>query len=170
MRLAGERNFKPVSIYSGKEALKRHWDIYSEANIKAGFTPDRSRHAVSQTVFVGDTDAEAKREVMTGPIGYCFNHYLIPIWRRFGMMDGFAKDAGIPTEKADLEFLVDRVFVVGSPDTVVDKLNALFEEVGGWGTLQIESHDYYDDPRPWFHSLELAAKEVAPRIKLPANR
>jgi alkanesulfonate monooxygenase SsuD/methylene tetrahydromethanopterin reductase-like flavin-dependent oxidoreductase (luciferase family) len=170
MRLAGERNFKPVSIYSGKEALKRHWDIYSEANIKAGFTPDRSRHAVSQTVFVGDTDAEAKREVMTGPIGYCFSHYLIPIWRRFGMMDGFAKDAGIPVEKADLEFLVDRVFVVGSPDTVVDKLNALFEEVGGWGTLQIESHDYYDDPRPWFHSLELAAKEVAPRIKLPARR
>lgn len=170
MRLAGERNFKPVSIYSGKDALKRHWDIYSEANIKAGFKPDRSRHAVSQTVFVGDTDAEAKREVMEGPIGYCFNRYLIPIWRRFGMMDGFAKDHGIPVEKADLEFLVDRVFVVGSPDTVVDKLNALFEEVGGWGTLQIESHDYYDDPRPWFHSLELAAKEVAPRIRLPGQR
>ena len=86
------------------------------------------------------------------------------------MMDGFAKDAGIPAEKADLEFLVDRVFVVGSPSTVVDKLNALFEEVGGWGTLQIESHDYYDDPRPWFHSLELVAKEVAPRIRLPAGR
>ncbi len=93
MRLAGEKNFKPVSIFSGEEALKRHWDIYAEANIKAGFTPDRQRHAVSQTVFVGDTDAEAKKEVMEGPIGYCFNKYLIPIWRRFGMMDGFAKDA-----------------------------------------------------------------------------
>ena len=41
MRLAGEKNFKPVSIYSGLDALKRHWEIYSEANIKAGFTPDR---------------------------------------------------------------------------------------------------------------------------------
>ena len=40
-------------------------------------------------------DAEAKRLVMEGPIGFCFNRYLIPIWRRFGMMDGFAKDAGI---------------------------------------------------------------------------
>jgi alkanesulfonate monooxygenase SsuD/methylene tetrahydromethanopterin reductase-like flavin-dependent oxidoreductase (luciferase family) len=69
--------------------------------------------------------------------------------------------------KADLEFLVDRVFVVGSPDTVVDKISTLFEKVGGWGTLQIEGHDYYDDPSPWFHSLELAAKEVAPRISLP---
>ncbi len=167
MRLAGERNFKPVSIFSGLDALKRHWEIYSEANIKAGFTPDRQRHAVSHTIFVGDTDAEAKREVLEGPIGYCFNRYLIPIWRRFGMMDGFAKDAGIDPDKADLEFLVDKVFIVGSPDTVVEKINELFEKCGGWGTLQIESHDYYDDPSPWFHSLELAAREVAPRISLP---
>src|SRR3546814_14397584 len=27
MRLAGERNFKPVSIFSGIDALKRHWAI-----------------------------------------------------------------------------------------------------------------------------------------------
>lgn len=169
MVLAGERNFKPVSIFSGLDALMRHWELYSEANIKAGFTPDRSRHAVSQTVFVADTDAEAKRLVMEGPIGYCFNRYLIPIWRRFGMMDGFAKDAGIDPLDADLEFLVDKVFVVGSPDTVVEKINTLFDACGGWGTLQIEAHDYYDDPAPWFYSLELAAKEVAPRINAPSG-
>ena len=50
---------------------------------------------------------------------YCFNRYLIPIWRQFGMMDGFAKDHGIDPLAADLEFLVDKVFVVGAPDTVV---------------------------------------------------
>jgi len=169
MKLAGERNFKPVSIFSGLDALKRHWDIYSEANIKAGFTPDRQRHAVSQTMFVADTDAEAKKLVMGGPIGYCFNHYLIPIWRRFGMMDGFARDAGIDPARADLEFLVDHVFIVGSPGTCVEKVHALFHACGGWGTLQIESHDYYDDPAPWFHSLELAANEVAPRISMPGQ-
>lgn len=167
MRLAGERNFKPVSIYSGLDALKRHWEIYSEANIKAGYTPDRQRHAVSHTIFCADTDAEAKRRVMEGPIGYCFNRYLIPIWKRFGMMDGFAKDHGIDSLDADLEFLVDKVFIVGSPDTVVEKLNHLFEQCGGWGTLQIESHDYYDDPGEWFYSLELCAREVAPRVSLP---
>lgn len=169
MRLAGEKNYKPVSIFSGLDALKRHWELYSEANEKAGFTPNRQRHAVSHTIFVGDTDAEAKREVMEGPIGYCFQKYLLPIWRRFGMIDGFAKDHNIDPIDADLEFLVDKVFIVGSPDTVVEKTNELFEKCGGWGTLQIESHDYYDDPAPWFHSLELAAKEVAPRISLPSQ-
>jgi len=166
MKLAGERNFKPVSIYSGIGALKKHWETYSEAAIKAGHTPNRQRHAVSQTVFCADTDREAKKLVMEGPIGYCFNKYLIPIWHRFGMMDGFAKDAGIDPAKADLEFLVDHVFVVGSPATCVEKLNALFERCGGWGTLQVESHDYYDDPSAWYYSLELIAKEVAPRVSL----
>ena len=167
MRLAGERNFKPVSIFSGLAALKSHWETYSEAAIKAGHTPDRSRYHVSQTVFVAETDKEAKRLVMEGPIGYCFSRYLIPIWRRFGMMDGFAKDAGVDPLKADLEFLVDHVFVVGSPDTVVEKINTLFHGCGGWGTLQVESHDYYDDPAPWFRSLDMIVKEVAPRISLP---
>ncbi len=170
MKLAGERNFKPVSIYSGLDALKQHWEIYSEANIKAGFTPDRQRHAVSQTVFCADTDAEAKRLVMEGPIGYCFDRYLIPIWRRFGMMDGFAKDNGVDSLDIDLEFLVDKVFVVGSPDTVVEKLSHLFEQTGGWGTLQVEGHDYFDDPSAWFKSLELISKEVAPRVKVPGAK
>lgn len=169
MKLAGERNFKPVSIYSGLDALKRHWEIYAEANIKAGFTPNRQRHAVSQTVFCAETDAEAKRLVMEGPIGYCFNRYLIPIWRRFGMMDGFARDFGVDSLDIDLEFLTDHVFVVGSPDTIVDKLSHLFEQTGGWGTLQVEAHDYYDDPSAWFTSLELLSKEVAPRVRVPGE-
>jgi 3,6-diketocamphane 1,6-monooxygenase len=168
MQLAGERNFRPVSIYSGLAALKNHWKIYSEAALANGHTPDRSRYAVSHTVFCAETDKEAKRLVMEGPIGYCFERYLIPIWKRFGMMDGFAKDHGVNPADADLEFLVDKVFIVGSPDTVADKINTLFEECGGWGTLQIESHDYYDDPTPWFESLEMIAKEVASKIKLPS--
>lgn len=170
MKLAGEKNWKPVSIYSGSDALKKHWETYSEENIKAGFTPDRRRHSVSHTVFCADTDAEAKRLVMEGPIGYCFNRYLIPIWKRFGMMDGFAKDHGVRVEDADLEFLVDKVFIVGSPDTVVEKMQNLFEvSGGGFGTIQVEAHDYYDDPTAWFYSLNLIAKEVAPRLSPRAD-
>ncbi|MBD1551511.1 LLM class flavin-dependent oxidoreductase [Pseudomonas typographi] len=167
MRLAGERGFKPVSIFSGLDALKSHWDTYSEAAVKAGYTPLRSNHAVSQTVFVADTDKEAKRLVMEGPIGYCFQRYLIPIWWRFGMMDGFIKDKGASAKDVDLEWLVDNVFIVGSPDTVAEKINTLFAKAGGWGTLQVEAHDYVDDPSPWFKSLELISREVAPKIKLP---
>ncbi|GAA5063693.1 LLM class flavin-dependent oxidoreductase [Nocardia callitridis] len=169
MRFAGERGFRPVSIFSGLEALKTHWETYREAAEANGHVADRARYHVSQTVFVADTDKEAKRQVMEGPIGYCFERYLIPIWWRFHMMDGFIKDAGADPADVDLEWVVDNVFCVGSPDTVVEKINRLFEATGGWGTLQVESHDYYDDPAPWFNSLELIAKEVAPRISLPTG-
>jgi alkanesulfonate monooxygenase SsuD/methylene tetrahydromethanopterin reductase-like flavin-dependent oxidoreductase (luciferase family) len=167
MQFAGERGFRPMSIFSGLDALKTHWETYSTAAEANGHVADRSRYHVSQTVFVADTDKEAKRLVMEGPIGHCFERYLIPIWWRFGMMDGFIKDAGAHKSDVDLEWVVDNVFCVGSPDTVVDKISTLFEASGGWGTLQVESHDYYDDPAPWFNSLDLIAKEVAPKISLP---
>lgn len=169
MRFAGERGFRPVSIFSGLDALKSHWQQYAEAAEKAGHTPDRSRYHVSQTVFVADTDKEAKRRVMEGPIGHCFERYLIPIWWRFGMLDKFVEDANAKREDVNLEWIVDNVFVVGSPDTVVEKLNNLFEITGGWGTLQVESHDYFDDPAEWYESLERISKEVAPRISLPVG-
>ena len=61
--------------------------------------------------------------------------------------------------------LVALVYLRGTcPERVLDMTLP-----GGWGTLQIESHDYYDDPAPWFHSLELAANEVAPRISMPGQ-
>jgi hypothetical protein len=35
--------------------------------------------------------------------------------------------------------------------------------------LQVEAHDYYDDPSAWFTSLELLSKEVAPRVRVPGE-
>jgi alkanesulfonate monooxygenase SsuD/methylene tetrahydromethanopterin reductase-like flavin-dependent oxidoreductase (luciferase family) len=66
-----------------------------------------------------------------------------------------------------MDWICDNVWIVGSPDTVARKLNELFELTGGWGTLQVEVHDYMDDPDPWFESLERLVKEVAPQVKLP---
>jgi 3,6-diketocamphane 1,6-monooxygenase len=167
MRFAGERGWMPVSIFSGSSILKTHWETYEKAALANGHTPDRSRYHVSQTVFVADTDEEAKRGAMQGGIGYCFEHYLWPIWERFGLLDGFIADKGAQKSDVDLEWICDNVWIVGSPETCVNKLNELFEFTGGWGTLQVESHDYMDDPKPWMESLERIAKEVAPNVKLP---
>lgn len=167
IRFAGERGFKPVSIYSGSSILKTHWETYEKAALENGHVPDRSRYHVSQTVFVAETDKEARKLALEGGIGYCFERYLMPIWERFGMIEGFVKDAGAEMSDVNLEWMCDNVWIVGSPETVVEKMNKLFEFTGGWGTLQVESHDYIDNPTPWFESLELIANEVAPKIALP---
>jgi 3,6-diketocamphane 1,6-monooxygenase len=167
IRFAGENGFMPVSIFSGSSILKRHWDIYENAALENGHPADRSRYHVSQTVFVADTDAEAKRRALEGGIGYCWQHYLWPIWERFDLLSGFVADKGARPEDVDLEWICDNVWIVGSPETCIRKLNELFEFTGGWGTLQIEAHDYMDDPDPWFESLQRIANEVASHVKLP---
>jgi alkanesulfonate monooxygenase SsuD/methylene tetrahydromethanopterin reductase-like flavin-dependent oxidoreductase (luciferase family) len=48
---------------------------------------------------------------------------------------------------------------------VADKLNRLYEEVGGFGTLLVFCFDYSENPKAWHHSMELLAKEVMPRFK-----
>jgi alkanesulfonate monooxygenase SsuD/methylene tetrahydromethanopterin reductase-like flavin-dependent oxidoreductase (luciferase family) len=54
---------------------------------------------------------------------------------------------------------------VGSPATVSQKLNDIYEEVGGFGTLLLFCFDYSENPNAWRHSMELLAKEVMPRFK-----
>jgi alkanesulfonate monooxygenase SsuD/methylene tetrahydromethanopterin reductase-like flavin-dependent oxidoreductase (luciferase family) len=166
--LAGENNWIPVSIFSGSAILKTQWETYERAALAAGHTPDRSRWHVSQDVFVADTDAEAKKRAIEGGLGYCWEKYLWPIFNRFGLLEGIIEDKGATASEVTIEWIAENVWICGSPETCTRKLNELFEFTGGWGTLQVQGHDYVDDPAPWIESLNRIAKEVAPNIVLPA--
>jgi len=62
-----------------------------------------------------------------------------------------------------LEYLTDNIWIVGSPDDVVDKLRQLYQEVGGFGVLLLMGHEWR--PRDqWVRSTELLAQEVMPRL------
>ena len=136
MKLAGERNFKPVSIFSGLDALKKHWETYSEANIKAGFTPDRQRPRRFADSLLRRYGCRSQASRDGGPDRLLLQSLSDSDLAALRHDDGFAKDAGIDPLDADLEFLVDNVFVVGSPDTVVEKLSHLFEQCGGWARFR----------------------------------
>lgn len=170
IRFAGENGFIPVSIFSGSKILKMHWDIYERAALENGHVPDRSRYHVSQDVFVAETDKEAKRRAMEGGLGHCWQQYLWPIYKRFGLLDGYIVDKGGDPDNITLDWIADNVWIVGSPETVREKLEALFDFTGGWGTLQVQTHDYMDDPEPWMQSIRLIAQEVAPKITSPLRR
>jgi alkanesulfonate monooxygenase SsuD/methylene tetrahydromethanopterin reductase-like flavin-dependent oxidoreductase (luciferase family) len=169
MKFAGANGLIPVSIYSGASVLKTHWETYEKAAHAAGRVADRTKYHVSQNIFVAETDKEARKWAKEGGLGQCWQKYLWPIYERFGLLQGFIEDAGATKADVDFDWIIDNCCVVGSPDTVVEKLNRLFEFTGGWGTLQVQSFDYSDNPEPWFESLNLIVKEVAPRVKMPAS-
>ncbi|BBZ15675.1 hypothetical protein MGAD_00100 [Mycolicibacterium gadium] len=54
--------------------------------------------------------------------------------------------------------------MVGSVETVVDKLEATYDQVGGFGHLLVPSFDYSENPGPWKESMRLLAEEVMPRL------
>ena len=78
-------------------------------------------------------------------------------------MDIMKLDATTPDEALDVDYLMENLWIVGDPDEVAEQVRALYEAVGGFGTLLAVTADS-DDPR-WDHeSLRLLAQEVRPRI------
>ena len=62
------------------------------------------------------------------------------------------------------EYLLKHLWIVGSPATVVEKIRALYDEVGGFGTVIQTAYDY-DDPEVWNENMRLFATEVMPQSR-----
>jgi alkanesulfonate monooxygenase SsuD/methylene tetrahydromethanopterin reductase-like flavin-dependent oxidoreductase (luciferase family) len=91
--------------------------------------------------------------------------YFLPLLAAFNFTEFLKHDASVPDSDVTPEYCARHNWLVGSPATVADKLNAVYEEVGGFGTLLVFCFDYSDNPKAWHHSMELLAKEVMPRFK-----
>ena len=64
------------------------------------------------------------------------------------------------------EYCAEHNWLIGSPATVAEKLERVYDEVGGFGTLLVFCFDYSATrPRPGARSMQLLAKEVMPRVK-----
>lgn len=165
LTFAGKNGYLPLSVYAGEEAVANHWNVYSEAAAEAGHSVDRSQFRVVRDIFVAETDAEAKRLAAEGGMGEAWMNYLLPVYKQVGLLQAMLP--GVDVSEVDIDTLAEKVWIVGSPETVAEKLAAVQERTGGWGTTLVYDHDYADDPSPWRQSLELLTKEVAP--KLAAN-
>jgi alkanesulfonate monooxygenase SsuD/methylene tetrahydromethanopterin reductase-like flavin-dependent oxidoreductase (luciferase family) len=161
---AGAHGYLPASVYAGNAFLRNHFEMYAAAAVKHGHPAERSLHRVVRDVVVADTDAEARRLAIKG-IGKAWRDYIKPTYERFGVLKGLLHDESVNPADVDVEYLADHVWIVGSPQTVLEKFQHWFHELGGgFGTLLIYSHDYLDDPKPWEESMRRLASEVAPRL------
>lgn len=168
IKAAGARGLMPMSFGASAELIRNHWETYAESAREAGREPlSKETHRISMTIFVADTDAEARRLVKEGPMARTFMEYMVPHEQKR------AKRAGVaPMWDADstIDRIIDEAMIVGSPETVASRVNEMFDAAGGWGTTLVLGHDFIEDPAPWNNSLALIAQEVAPRIlPLPAE-
>jgi alkanesulfonate monooxygenase SsuD/methylene tetrahydromethanopterin reductase-like flavin-dependent oxidoreductase (luciferase family) len=172
MKIAGANGYIPVSVYSGAANLKAHWETYAAAARAKGLTPNQHLHHVSHDVVIADTDREAKDLAINGGLGETWQRYLVPLFNRMRpeRLQGFVDEVpGATMADVNLEWLAEHVWIVGSPETVLERMEALFDASGGWGTLQLQTHDYIDDPAPWLESMRRLVDEVAPKLELPSS-
>ncbi len=70
----------------------------------------------------------------------------------------------MPDSDVNIDYMIDNLWIVGSPDDVVSQIEELYESVGGFGVLLVMGHEW--DPKDkWTRSMKLLAEEVMPRLK-----
>jgi len=166
LMIAGERNWIPMSInLVAKQILRSHWKAVEEGAQKAGMIADRSKWRVARDVYVAETTEQARREAIEGTLGRDFKEYffrLVPKIR--GSLDIFKTDTSISDSDVTLDYMIDNMWIVGSPDDVARKIRELYEYLGGFGVLLVMGHEWRPRDK-WVRSMTLLTREVMPKLK-----
>ena len=167
LRIAGERGYIPMSLGLNAVYVASHWDAVEEGAAEAGREPpSRSKWRIVRDIWVADTDEEARETALNGMLGRVWTEYLRPLFS-FGPYPFIASmkhDDSIPDDEVTVEYMADHLWLVGSPDTVVEKLRALNEMVGGFGTLLWLMYDYSEQDEGWRKSMRLMTEKVMPQV------
>jgi alkanesulfonate monooxygenase SsuD/methylene tetrahydromethanopterin reductase-like flavin-dependent oxidoreductase (luciferase family) len=166
-KLAGEKGFIPVSLSIDPNAsvTAQHWDAVYEGAQRSGRKPDRSEWRIIRDVYVAPTDEEARDLATGGIMGRCWREFLLPVYLGLGLGPLLKTDPDMPDDQVDLDYLAENLWLVGSPETVADKIFDLQERTGGFGHLLVVSYDASNELESWERSLRLLMEEVAPRCK-----
>ena len=167
LRWAGEHGWIPMSIhFLNPQDLRGHWSAYEESARASGHTPRRSEWRLCRDLYVADTDAQARREVMEGSMAHAYKEYFFPLVTSFGMAGLWKDREEMKDEEVTLDYLLENRWFVGSPDTVARRLRALYDAVGGFGGVLMLCYDWEGANGPrWRRSMELLAKKVLPQLK-----
>lgn len=162
LRTAGEIGAFPLSLCYNADYLAGHWDAFEEGAAAGGNKADRNDWRIAAHVFVAETDEEAIRYAVDSPLADVWIGYEVEVARKWGVMDmiGVKEDW---SKKQILDFMANERWLVGSPDTVAEKVAALHATTGGFGTMLTIPVGDQNDNGAWRRSVELLGTEVAAR-------
>lgn len=163
IRLAGERGWYPMSSsLLVSQYLPGHWENVAEGAANAGRTADRSQWRIARDIYVGPTP-EVARERARAVMGRNYNNHQYVNRLGSRLMEATKIDPAMPDEAVDVDYLMENLWIVGDPQECADKIRALYELTGGFGSLLTITQDA--DEAAWDHEcLRLLIEEVGPRV------
>ena len=165
--LAGERGWWPLSsslMHSSHIGL--NWESVLAGAAKTGREPSRNQWRIGREVYVAESSKKAREDVLNGAMSRDFVEY----WLKFigggpRGLDLFKYDPDIPDDALTPEYMLDNYWIVGDPDECAEKIEKLYADSGGFGTLLVQTNDWGKDTKKWYRSMELLATEVMPAVQ-----
>jgi alkanesulfonate monooxygenase SsuD/methylene tetrahydromethanopterin reductase-like flavin-dependent oxidoreductase (luciferase family) len=97
-------------------------------------------------------------------MGRMMREYFLPLLGNFGFKEFLKHSPDVADSDVTVDYCAEHNWLIGSPRTVAEKLERVYDEVGGFGQLLVFGFDYADNPEAWRNSLRLIAQEVKPRV------
>ena len=80
-----------------------------------------------------------------------------------GVIQFLKHDPDVPDSDITPEYCARHNWLIGSPATVVEKIERMYDEVGGFGSVLLFCFDYSENPEAWHHSMQLLARRSSPK-------
>jgi alkanesulfonate monooxygenase SsuD/methylene tetrahydromethanopterin reductase-like flavin-dependent oxidoreductase (luciferase family) len=172
MKFVASRRHTYMSVYAPSRIVARWFDGYRSAAAELGYTPAPEKIALSLPVYVADTDEQAHREARQH-IEWLFHKGLKqgselvypPGYMSPSSMRGLLKAGMKPYSQTSYEeFLAEGYAVVGSPETVKNRLTELHERLGFGQLIALMAIGDIPHERT-VRSMDLFASEVMPALR-----
>jgi len=167
VRLAGRRGWGPISsAFLTDDGLRTHWEMLRQGAAEAGRKPDGAAWRVVRCVHVASSDAEAEERVTSAQSAYHYYFdYMSQILRGLGRLIALKPHPDMPDDAVTVEKIIQSRVIYGSPRTVLDRLVALRDRVGPFGSLLMTGVDWSGPNEAWERSsMRHLAEEVMPRL------
>ncbi|GAA4680769.1 LLM class flavin-dependent oxidoreductase [Nocardioides nanhaiensis] len=162
----GQKDFHPLSAnFLLPQWVATHWPNYVQGKELAGVTAEPADWRIARTIFVADTEAEAREYAVSAensPYRFYYKQMLTKM-QKLGRVELFKTSRDEPDEAVTLERVLDHLVIAGTPESVTEQLLAFRERVGAFGEIVYAGLDWVDEARAR-RSMELMATKVLPAV------
>jgi limonene 1,2-monooxygenase len=140
----------------GFSALAHHWSLVEETAREYGQSVDRSRWRVAGPVHIAETREQALEDVKFGMAGFLY------YFQKVVALPGIP-ETGTVDECLD-QMIGNGLIVVGTPDDLIKRIDALEQQSGGFGAFLVTAHEWANRAATR-RSYELIARYVTPHFQ-----
>lgn len=161
IQMAAARGFMLLlSHYETPARIRQKVDELVAAQQAAGRRPERGQVRVCRQVYVAHNDKQARNELRAGAVLDIEEQKA----GRPALYSRYIPEGGT-IDDVNYDYLVDQgMIVVGDPDTVYERLKALYDESGGFGVLLLTCGRDWSTREKRARSMRLFAEYVASRL------